>query len=57
MEHCHVCGRPDDGTALSVDGRHLCPVCERITVRLQPQHPLYPFWVQMLHGFAGASGD
>ncbi len=57
MERCHICGRPDDGKALSVDGRHLGPVCERITVRLEPQHPLYPFWVQMLHGFAGVAGD
>lgn len=54
MEHCHICGRPDDGRSVHVSGHVLCGVCERITVRIGPQHPLYAFWVQMLHGFSGA---
>ncbi len=56
MERCHICGRPDDGKSLHVSGRVLCSVCERITVRILPQHPLYGFWVRMLHGISGAQG-
>jgi len=57
VQRCHVCGRLADGRGLDVGGHRLCPVCERITVHLAPQHPLYPFWVHLLHGFAGAGGD
>ncbi len=56
MDRCHICGRPDDGKSLRISGRVLCSVCERITVRILPQHPLYGFWVQMLQGLSGAQG-
>lgn len=45
---CAVCGRFPVGRSLSLGGRAVCGVCEGITVRLAPGHPLYRTWVRRI---------
>lgn len=57
-DRCFICGRISDGDDVIVLGQVLCPICERITVRLTPRHPLYPFWVSMMGDlFRESAGD
>lgn len=45
---CSLCGRQITEPGLSILEAAICPVCERISVVLKPQHPLYPFWVMLV---------
>lgn len=55
---CFICGRACDEGDVTVLGRQICPICERITIRLTPSHPLYPFWVTLMRGlFEDGDGD
>jgi len=47
---CAFCGRISTGGGLTILGRPVCEVCERITVALPPAHPLYPFWISVVKG-------
>jgi hypothetical protein len=47
---CAVCGGPASGRPLRLYGRLVCGVCEGITVRLLPDHPLYPTWLSLVRG-------